>query len=403
MRSRAPFIFIIITVALDAMGIGLILPVMPELIRELNGGGMSDAAIWGGLLAFSFALMQFLCGPLLGNLSDRFGRRPVLINSLIFMGIDYLLMAIAPALWMLFIARIVAGITAATHSTATAYLADLSAKGQRAANFGLVGAAFGIGFILGPAIGGLLGELGPRAPFVAAGVLALANAAFGYFVLPETLPPEKRRRFEWRRANPFAALMRVRRMAEVGGLMGISFIYMISNYVYPVIWSYFTIERFGWSTGMVGLSLAAFGICSAIVQGWLIRRLVAWWGDARTAVFGLVMHIVGVAILSVLTSGVLVFVLMPITALGVVAGPALQGMMADRLPDDEQGELQGVFASVTAVATILSPLIMTWIFRSFTAADAPIYAPGAPFAAAGLLAVVALALLWRSRRRVAPA
>ena len=297
MQSRAPFVFIIITVALDAMGIGLILPVMPDLIRDLDAGSVSEAAFWGGLLSFTYAAMQFTCGPLLGNLSDRYGRRPVLILSLTFMGLDYLLMAIAPTLWLLFVARFVSGITGATHSTASAYLADISEKGKRAANFGLVGAAFGVGFILGPAIGGLLGELGPRAPFIAAGILALANAAFGYFALPETLPVEKRRAFEWRRANPFRALMRLRRLPMVGGLMLVFFLYSVANYVYPAVWSYFTIERFGWSVGTVGLSLAAFGISSAFVQGWLIRKQIGWMGEHRTAVFGLVMTIVAMVIL----------------------------------------------------------------------------------------------------------
>lgn len=399
MQSRAPFIFIIMTVALDAMGIGLILPVMPELIRDLREQGISDAAFWGGLLSFTYAGMQFLCGPLLGNLSDRFGRRPVLITSLVFMGLDYLLMALAPTLFLLFVARFVSGITGATHSTASAFLADISEKGKRSANFGLVGAAFGIGFILGPAIGGLLGELGPRAPFVAAGVLALANACFGYFVLPETLPPEKRRAFEWRRANPFRALLRAQQLPVVGPLLVVNFLYVISNYVYPAVWSYFTILKFGWSTGMVGLSLAAFGVSSAFVQGWLIRKLLAWMGEMRTAVFGLCMHVLAVAILAMIQDGIYVFIFMPITALGVVVGPALQGMMADRLPDSEQGELQGVLASITGIGVIVSPLVMTWFFRAFTAEQAPVYLPGAPFVVAGVLAVVALALLLRSHGR----
>lgn len=399
MQSRAPFVFIIITVAVDAMGIGLILPVMPELIRDLRGEGISDAALWGGLLSFTYAAMQFLAGPLLGNLSDRFGRRPVLIISLTVLGIDYLLMAVAPTLIWLFIARFLAGVSGATHATAGAYLADISEKGKRSANFGLIGAAFGLGFILGPAIGGLLGELGPRAPFLAAAALALGNALFGYFVLPETLPPEKRRTFEWRRANPFAALLRAQRLPVVGPLLVVFFLYGVSNYVYPAVWSYFTILKFGWSTGMVGLSLAAFGLCSALVQGWLIRKLLVWMGEMRTAIFGFVMHVLAVGILAFLESGLMVFVLMPITALGVVASPALQGMMADRLPENEQGELQGVLAAVTGVGVIVSPLLMTWIFRIFTANPSEVYLPGAPFLASGVLAALALGLLMRSRRQ----
>lgn len=403
MQSRAPFLFIILTVTIDAMGIGLILPVMPELIRDLEGGTISQAALWGGLLSFTYAFMQFLCGPLLGNLSDRFGRRPVLIVSLTALGIDYLLMAWAPVLWLLFVARFLAGITGATHATALAYLADISDKGKRSANFGLVGAAFGIGFILGPAIGGLLGELGPRAPFLAAGALALGNAVFGYLMLPETLPPDRRRAFEWSRANPFRALARIGRLPMVGGLLLVFFLYALANSVYPAVWSYYTIARFGWEVSMVGISLAAFGICSAFVQGWLIRKLIARNGERWTAVFGLAMTILAMAILGFIESGLWIFVFMPVTALGVVTGASLQGMMADRVADDEQGELQGVIASVNGISVIVSPLVMTGIFRAATLEGGPVYSPGAPFLFAGMLAMVALALLLRAGRRGAVA
>jgi len=397
MQSRAPFIFIIMTVAIDAMGIGLILPVMPDLLRELRGADIADAAFWGGFLAFTYALMQFLCGPLLGNLSDRFGRRPVLIGSLFCLGVDYLLMAMAPTLLLLFVARFIAGITGATHATASAYLADISDKGKRSANFGLVGAAFGIGFILGPAMGGLLGELGPRAPFWAAAALALGNATFGYFLLPETLKPENRRPLDLTRANPFRALMRVQRLPDMGGLIWVYFLYVVSNYVYPAIWSYYTIAQFGWSTGAVGLSLAMFGVTSAFVQGWLIRRLLVWFGEFRTAIFGLSMHILALLILTSLSSGILVFVFMPIVALGVVAGPAVQGMIADRAGDDVQGEVQGVLASVNAVGVVISPVLMTQVFRQFTAETAPVFLPGAPFLVAAVLASICIPILLISR------
>ena len=229
--SRYAKLFIIATVTLDAMGIGLIMPVIPDLIRQIQHVDLAQAAFWGGLLSFTYAFMQFVCGPLIGNLSDRFGRRPVLILSLVFMGLDYFLMAIAPTLLLLFIARTVSGVTGATYATAAAYLTDISKKGERSQNFGLLGAAFGIGFVLGPAIGGLLGELGTRMPFIAAGILALANALFGYFVLPETLEANKRRVFEWRRANPFNALLRLKNLPEVGALMLVVLIYSTANSV----------------------------------------------------------------------------------------------------------------------------------------------------------------------------
>lgn len=388
---------------LDAIGIGLIMPVWPELIKQVGDVSMADAALWGGFLSFTYAGMQFFFGPFLGNLSDRFGRRPVLIVSLVFMGLDYFLMAIAPTLFLLFIARMLSGITGATYSTAAAYLSDTSKKGERSANFGYIGGAFGVGFVLGPAIGGLLAEFGVRMPFIVAGVFALLNAAFGYFVLPETLSKDKRRTFEWRRANPFLALLRVRQLPAVGGLMLVVFISSTANNVYPAIWSFFTIERFSWEPSMVGYSLAAYGVCAAIAQalvlGWMIKR----YGVEKTAVIGMFIAIITLGYLTVIDQAWLVFVGMPITALSAIVGPALQGMMADQVGDDEQGELQGVFASVISISAIVSPLLMTFIFQQFTKEHAPIYLPGAPFAAAAILSAVALLTFYISRtdRRLA--
>lgn len=388
---------------LDAIGIGLIMPVWPELIKQVGDVSMADAALWGGFLSFTYAGMQFLFGPFLGNLSDRFGRRPVLIVSLVFMGLDYFLMAIAPTLFLLFIARMLSGITGATYSTAAAYLSDTSKKGERSANFGYIGGAFGVGFVLGPAIGGLLAEFGVRMPFIVAGVFALLNAAFGYFVLPETLSKDKRRTFEWRRANPFLALLRVRQLPAVGGLMLVVFISSTANNVYPAIWSFFTIERFSWEPSMVGYSLAAYGVCAAIAQalvlGWMIKR----YGVEKTAVIGMFIAIITLGYLTVIDQAWLVFVGMPITALSAIVGPALQGMMADQVADEEQGELQGVFASVISISAIVSPLLMTFIFQQFTKENAPMYLPGAPFAAAAILSAVALLTFYISRadRRLA--
>lgn len=382
---------------LDAMGIGLIMPVMPELIQQVSQTSMADAALWGGLLTFSYAAMQFFFGPLLGNLSDRFGRRPVLIVSLVFMGLDYFVMAIAPTLFLLFIARIISGITGATYSTAAAYLSDTSAKGERSASFGYIGGAFGIGFVLGPAIGGLLAEFGVRMPFIVAGGLALMNAAFGLFVLPETLSINKRRKFELRRTNPFSALMRIRNLPMVGSVVFVVLLYSTANHVYPSIWSFFTIEKFGWSPKMVGISLAVYGICAAIIQVVILGILIRRFGVERTATFGMLISIFAFAFLTVVDSTLLIFLGMPITALGAVVGPALQGMMADQVSDEEQGELQGVFASVVAISAILSPLIMTFTFQQFTKQDTVYYLPGAPFAAAALLTLAALIAFYLSR------
>lgn len=396
-KKKTSMLFIVITVMLDAMGIGLVIPVMPELIREIGNVSMADAALWGGLLTFSYAAMQFLFGPFLGNLSDRYGRRPVLIISLIFMGVDYFVMAIAPSLFLLFLARIVSGVSGATYSTAAAYLSDISAKGERSTNFGYIGGAFGIGFVLGPAIGGLLAEFGTRMPFIVAGGLAIANAIFGLLVLPETLSPENRRKFEWRRANPFLALLRIRNLPTVGSLMFVVFFYSTANGVYPSIWSFFTIEKFSWEPSMVGISLAVYGICSALIQIYVLGIAIRRIGVERTAVFSMLISIGALAFLTIVDNPILVFLGMPITALGGLVGPALQGMMADQVNDDEQGELQGVFASVLAISAIISPLIMTFTFQQFTKQGTAFYLPGAPFAAAAVLALIALAVFYLSR------
>ena len=289
-RPKLALTFILITVMIDSIGIGLILPVMPDLIEELTGGTLADAAVWGGLLTFAFALMQFLFGPFVGALSDRFGRRPVLLATLGIMALDYLVMALAAYLWLLMIGRIVAGFTASTQSTATAFIADISNPEEKAARFCLIGAAVGIGFGLGPLIGGLLAEFGTRAPFYAAAVIAGANTVFGYFVLPETVNDRIRRPFEWRRANPLGALMQLNKLPGIGKMVLIFLLYQVAFWVYPSVWAYFTQARFGWGPGMIGVSLASFGIAMAVVQGGLIRIILRYLGDRGTVIYGLVFN-----------------------------------------------------------------------------------------------------------------
>ncbi len=399
--NRMPFAFILITLVLDAMGIGLILPVMPDLIRDVNGGDLGEAAVWGGVLATTFAVMQFLFGPTLGSLSDRYGRRPILLISLAVMAIDYLVMAVAGTIWLLFLTRVVGGITAATQSTAGAFIADISPPEKKAQNFGLIGAAFGMGFIFGPMIGGLLAEFGHRAPFYAAAVLATANLIFGYFVMPETVTDRIRRPFDWRRANPFGAFRALGRLPGVARLLLLVFLYEFAFIVYPATWAFFTQERFGWSPAMVGLSLASFGVSMAIVQGGLIRWIIPTFGERNTIVYGFLFNFCAFTVLMLLTNGWVALAFTPITALGAVVTPAVQGMMSRIASDDQQGELQGVIASSKAVAMILSPLVMTQVFWLFTSGDG-LYLPGAPFGvAAGLMLVCFAVFVLRPRRSLA--
>ena len=289
---RLPVVFILITVMIDAMGIGLILPVMPALILEVEGGSLARAALWGGVLSTGFAVMQFLFGPTVGSLSDRYGRRPVLLVSLAVMALDYLVMAVAGTIWLLLAGRLVGGITAATQSTAMAFMADISKPEDKAANFGLIGAAFGVGFVLGPLIGGLLAEWGTRAPFYAAAVLASANAVFGWFVMPETVTERTRRPLDWRRANPMGAFRHLSALPGLRPLLTLSFVYGVAFFVYPAIWAYFGQARFGWSPQVIGLSLAIYGISSAAVQAGLIRVMLRHLGGRRTVIWGLASDII---------------------------------------------------------------------------------------------------------------
>ena len=402
MTGRLPLAFILMTVMIDSMGIGLILPVMPVLLEEVGGLTLAEAAIWGGILTTSYAVMQFLFSPVIGNLSDRFGRRSVMLVSLAVMAADYLVMAVAGSLWLLLAGRIVGGIAAATHSTANAFMADISAPHEKAARFGLVGAAFGAGFVVGPLLGGLLAEFGTRAPFYAAAALAAANLVFGFLVMPETLPARHRRPFEWRRANPFGAFLSVGRLPGVRRLLSVFFLYQVAFMVYPAVWAYFATARFGWEPRMIGLSLASFGIAMALVQGGLIRVILRHLGERNTVIYGLAFNFFAFLALAIVESGTVALILTPLTALGAVVTPALQGIMSRTAPDNAQGELQGVVASTASLAMVLSPLIMTQVFAAFTVPGAGVFLPGAPFLVSMAL-MVACAAVYLARPRAAMA
>ena len=401
MPDRLPLTFIMVTMALDAMGIGLIMPVMPDLIREVQAVSLSDAAVWGGILVASFAVTQFLFSPTLGNLSDRYGRRPVLLISMAMMAVDYVIMALAGTIWWLLIGRLLGGVTSATHATASAFVADISHPDKRAQNFGLISAAFGIGFIIGPVIGGLLAGFGPRAPFIAAALLATANFALGYFVLPESLPPEKRRPFLWRRANPLGGVMQIGKLPGLKWMLVAMFFYSVSGYVYPAIWAYYTQEAFGWDARLVGMSLAVYGTGMIIVQGGLIRIVMPWLGEARAVIYGLIIDVLALLAFGFASQGWMIWALTPFAALGSIATPAITALMSRRASEDQQGELQGVLGSINAMSMILSPLIMTQTFFWFTRPDTGLYLPGAPFLLSMVLMAAALSIFLVTLRRPA--
>lgn len=400
MQSRLALVFVLLTVMIDSIGIGIIFPVLPDLLKSVTGADISTASLWGGVLATSFALMQFLFGPAVGNLSDRFGRRPVMLTALAAMAFDYAIMAIASSVWVLLIGRIVAGIAAATYATANAYIADISPPEGRAKNFGLIGAAFGLGFILGPLTGGFAATLGPRAPFWFAAAISGANFLFGLFVLPESLSPSNRRTFVISRANPFAAFRAIGHLPGMRRYLAIMFLYTLAFQSYGSVWSFFGAERFGWNAWWNGLSLAAFGVSMVVVQAFLVAPSIKAFGAKRTAAAGMAIDVVAFGFFGLVTSGFWALAFTPIGALAGVAGPALQGMMANQTPDDQQGEMQGVTSSVAAVAMGIAPMIMTTIFWYFTSPGAPFYSPGAPFLLASLFMAVCVAVLVADKRAI---
>jgi DHA1 family tetracycline resistance protein-like MFS transporter len=389
---RLALSFILITVTLDAIGIGLIFPVMPDLIASVTGGNLATAALWGGVLATSFAVMLFIFGPVIGSLSDWYGRRPVLLTSLGLMALAYLAMALATTIWVLLAARLVAGIAAATQATATAFIADITPAHDRARRFGLIGACFGVGFVLGPLIGGLVASFDTRAPFYAAGAMALANLVLGLIVLPETVTDRTRRAFTWSRGNPIGALRAVSKLPGLKRPLLTFLVISIALNVYPSIWAFFGKARFDWDATMIGYSLGFYGLSYGIVLALLVGPLIRYFGEHRVVYLGMWVDVTCLTAFGFITSGTVAILLTPISALGGVVTPALQATLSRETPDNAQGELQGVLSSLNALATISAPLIMTATFAKFTAPEAPVYAPGAPFLLAAVLMVAAIAL-----------
>ena len=391
--KKAAVGFIFITILIDVIGLGLIIPVVPKLIEELlHNGSTSLAATYGGWLTFSYAIMQFAVSPILGNLSDQYGRRPVLLFSLLGFGIDYLFVAFAPSIGWLFVGRIIAGITGASITTASAYMADISTPENRAQNFGMIGAAFGLGFIIGPLLGGLLGEHGSRLPFFVAAGLALANWLYGYFVLPESLPKHLRRKFEWKRANPLGSLLQLKKYPAVAGLIGSLILIYLAAHSVQSNWSFVNIEKFKWTPKLIGISLGIVGFLIALVQGLLIRVINPRIGNEKSVYLGLSLYTLGLLLFTFATQTWMMFAFLVPYCLGGIAGPALQSIISGNVPPNEQGELQGALTSLMSLTSVLGPIMMTSTFAYFTGPDAPFYFPGASFLLGALLML--FSLIW---------
>ncbi|WP_257670407.1 TCR/Tet family MFS transporter [Parapedobacter tibetensis] len=384
--------FIFITVIIDVIGLGIIIPVMPTLIQQLIGGTLSEASKYGGWLMFAYASTQFFFASVLGNLSDRFGRRPVLLFSLLGFCINYLLMGLAPSILWLFIGRLVAGVTGASHTVAAAYIADVSTPDKRAQNFGLLGAAFGIGFIIGPVLGGLLGHYGPRIPFFAAAALSFINFAYGYFIVPESLTKENRRAFSWRKANPVGSFKHIRRFPEIGTLVICIALVNIAAHAVQSTWAYYTMERYGWNERMVGISLGFVGILLAVVQAGLLRIIIPKIGAERSVIIGLSLYTMSLPLMAFASESWVLYAACVPYVLAGIAGPAIQGIISNRVPHTEQGQIQGGLTGVISLTAVIGPPLMTWLFAYFTRKDTVIYLPGAPFILGAVLTGVSVIL-----------
>ncbi|WP_047309144.1 TCR/Tet family MFS transporter [Rhodopseudomonas palustris] len=390
---RAAVGFIFITIALDMLSLGMILPILPKLIESFSDDNTANAARIYGLFGTAWALMQLFASPILGGLSDRFGRRPVILLSNLGLGLDYVLMALAPSLWWLFVGRVLSGITSASISTSFAYIADVTPAEKRAAVFGMVGAAFGLGFTFGPAIGGLLGGVDPRLPFWVAAALSFANTLYGLFVLPESLPRERRSPFRWKSANPIGAVRLLTSNATLAALAVVEFCAEVAHVALPAIFVLYTGYRYGWDQTTVGLALAFVGVCTTIVQGFLVGPAVKRLGERRAQIFGYGGGALGFLIYALAPSGTLFWIGIPVMTLWGIAGPATSGMMTRLVSPEQQGQLQGATTSVKSVAELIGPFFFTMIFAYFIDGGAPLHLPGAPFLVAGALLMVSVAIV----------
>jgi DHA1 family tetracycline resistance protein-like MFS transporter len=398
--SRAALTFVLLSVFIDSMGFGIIIPSMPKVIMQLTGDPLTTASLWGGYLMAVYALLQFFMAPIFGNLSDRYGRRPLLLMSLFAFGVDFLLTGLAMSMTWLFIGRAFAGVFGASYAAAGAYIGDISNDENRAKNYGLIGAAWGSGFTLGPVIGGFVAEhLGPRAPFFAAAALALANVAFGYFVLPESLKPENRRKFEWKRANPFGTLKSLTHLPMVAGLLFAVFLYQIAHDSLPAVWMFYVQLKFGWGEFGSGWSLTFVGIMTVIVMGGLTGLVVPKLGERRAILVGFTLMTVGFLGYALVPYGWMIYPAIAIGSLGSIANPSMQSVMSRHAGPQAQGELQGALASIAGIAAVFSPLFMSWLFYRFAGEGAPVHLPGAPFVVSAMLVFFCVLICARATRQ----
>ncbi|MBK9269999.1 MAG: TCR/Tet family MFS transporter [Saprospiraceae bacterium] len=390
------FVFIFLTILIDVTGIGIILPVLPELIQELTGKNLSDASSYAGWMASLYSVMMFFFAPIMGGLSDKFGRRPVLLLALFGFGLDYLLQGFAPNIFWLFVGRVLAGVTGASYSTAAAYISDLSAPEKKAQNFGLIGAAFGLGFIIGPLLGAFLGQYGTRIPFFGAAGLAMVNLIFGYFILPESLKLENRRAFSWSRANPIGTIKVLTRYSVLRSFVLVLFLIYLAHYSLQSTWTFYTMFKFNWGHDQVGYSLAFVGLMMAIVQGGLSRILIPKLGPPNAVRLGMLIALISYVAYALAPTGLYMYLIMVFFSLSGLAGPSIQGMIANQVPPDAQGELQGGLTALMSISAIFGPLLMTQLFRWGSGGSFGIVFPGLPFLFAGILVFVAFRLVQTS-------
>ena len=395
---KAAIAFIFVTVVIDVLAMGVVIPVLPSLVEGFLGGDTARAAAYYGLFGTVWALMQFVCSPILGSLSDHVGRRPVILISCLGLGLDYVFMALAPTLGWLFVGRVISGITSASMATAMAYIADVTPIEKRAGSFGMMGAAFGLGFVIGPALGGLLGSVDPRLPFWFSAGLALANTLYGFFVLPESLTPDRRSAFSWRKANPLGSLELLRSHHELFGLAGVMTLYYLAHTVLPSMFVLYAGYRYGWDARTVGITLAIVGVCAMIVQGVLVKPLVARFGERATLLAGLTCGIIGFTAYSLVPEGWMIWLFTPVLACMGIFGPSVQALMSRRVQPHEQGKLQGANASIMGITGMVGPALFTQSFSRSITPGGPVHWPGTPFFLAGLLVFSALVLASRVTR-----